>query len=417
MLKRKDVVSAILPVLMLGLFLPLSMSAQVTDVDSAFEQARQLAAGSDYEAARELAGAILEQEPGYVDVQIFFARTFAWEGNYSRARTELNKLVSDHRENADLFAALGSVEFWSGNLQLAAGHLSHSLRLDPEQTGVYLERARVFAALNQGRRAESDLKTARELEPGHEGIEAVERTLEQESRHNRIAVAGRFEHFREGLPDRSQGMIEYHRITGAGPLIVRINYAGRSSETGIQYELESYPAFGENWYAYLSAGYSDSFLFPEYRIGAELYRSLPNAFEVSGGFRYLSFRDEDVLIYTGSVGKYWRNWFFNLKPYVNFQDEGGSTAFNLTARRYFSNQYNFLSLMAGYGFATDDSRLAEGAGTTELLKSRYAGIRANRQFGNTLQVFGEIKITEQEFPFTDDFITLYTAETGLRFSF
>jgi YaiO family outer membrane protein len=417
LLNRRYYRLALLTALIAGMLYPVSGSAQIGDAEQAFEQARQMASASDIKAARELAVQILHSNPDYHEVRIFVARTYAWEGKYSQARSELNRVLSSDGENAEAYFALGSVEYWSGNLQLAIRHLTQSLNLNPDYSDVYIQRARVYAALNQGRRARSDLKKAAEIEPGHADIETVERSLQQQSLLNQIVAANRYEHFREGLPDRNQFYFEYHRYTGMGPLIARLNYADRSSQKGAQFELESYPVFGEKWYAYLNVGYSSSFLFPEFRSGAELYRVMPNAFELSAGFRYLSFQDNEVLIYTASVSKYWRDWFFSMRPYLNFQDGDIHTSFNLTARRYFSHQHNYLSLLAGYGFATDDSRLAEGGGSARLLESRNAGIQANRRLGNHMQVFGEVKVTEQEFPFTSDFITILTANAGLRIGF
>lgn len=83
----------------LAVWMPFNIAAQnvatsqdstITDVDGAFMQARQLAFDGEREEARELAYAILEVPPEYLDVRILVARTYSWDGRYEEARRELD---------------------------------------------------------------------------------------------------------------------------------------------------------------------------------------------------------------------------------------------------------------------------------------------------------------------------------------
>jgi YaiO family outer membrane protein len=130
--------------------------------------------------------------------------------------------------------------------------------------------------------------------------------------------------------------------------IGRVNYAHRFDASAWQFEGDLYPRFGRG-YAYLSAAYSPDESFPEWRLGGEVFLSLPAAFEVSAGVRELRFEDDDVRIWTGSVGKYVGNYYTSVRPYVSDRDEGTATTVIWTTRRYLADADNYLGLSLGYG--------------------------------------------------------------------
>lgn len=404
--------------LSLLLFIPGFVAGQqITDVDSTFQEARELASEGNYSEARELANAILEVAPDYYGVQVFVARTYAWENRYREARSELNLVIAKSPGHADAHAALADVEFWSGNMQPAIRHITRAIHLQDDLADYYIRRAQIYIELQQYSLAGYNLRRAESLDSGNDQIARLEDALSNRLRRNIIAAGVRYDRYREDLPDRNQLYMEYHRITNRGPVIARFNYADRASRGNIQGEIEAYPTFSRNWYAYLNVGYSSGSLFPEFRAGAELYRSLPIAFETSVGFRHLKFTDDAVLIFTGSLSKYWKSWFFSFKPYFNTQESGLTTSYNFTARKYFSTPGTYVSLLGGFGFTADETRLAEGTADARLLTSRYTGIRGNKLFAEQFQVFGEVKVTNQELPFSDQFFLLYTIEAGIKYTF
>jgi YaiO family outer membrane protein len=130
--------------------------------------------------------------------------------------------------------------------------------------------------------------------------------------------------------------------------IARVNYAHRFGASAWQFEGEAYPRF-KGGYAYLSAAYSADESFPEWRLGGEVFAALPAGFEASAGVRELRFREDDVRIWTGSLGKYAGNYWTSLRPYVSDGDDGTSATFVLTTRRYLPDADNFVGLTVGYG--------------------------------------------------------------------
>jgi YaiO family outer membrane protein len=139
-----------------------------------------------------------------------------------------------------------------------------------------------------------------------------------------------------------------------GSFTARVNRARRFGLEGWQTEVDAYPRFGRHGYAYVNAGYSADALFPEWRLGAEYFASLPRAWEASLGFRHLRFEGDPVTLYTGSVAKYHGDDWFSLRPYVRKKPEGLSASASVTARRYGVDADNFMGARIGYGTTPAD---------------------------------------------------------------
>lgn len=235
---------------------------------------------------------------------------------------------------------------------------------------------------------------------------------------NMAAFGLAYDHYDDDNLEAWQKMFfEYRRYTGIGPVITRLNVGHRFDITDYQGEIDFWPEFNQNWYGYFNFGYSDGDLFPELRLGAEIFRALPKGFEASLGLRYLKFSEDDVVIFTGSVGKYLGNWLLIGRPYFAPKDSGLSTSFTIMARRYLGNPDTFSTLMAGFGFSPDERRFLDGETDERILKSRFIGLRTNHLISNRFELFGEIKSTWQEFLFSDDYIRILTFEMGARYRF
>ena len=226
-----------------------------------------------------------------------------------------------------------------------------------------------------------------------------------------------FDHYGDDLEDWQKMYIEYRRITSGGPIIGRLNIGHRFDITDYQGEIDYWPEFNDKWYSYFNIGVSGGDLFPEFRAGAELYRALPNGFESSLGFRYLKFSEDDVIIFTGSVGKYIGNWLLIGRPYFTPQDSGVSSSFTILARRYLGIPDNFVSLLAGFGFSPDERRFLDGQADNRFQKSRYVGVQTNYLILKQFELFGLLKLTWQEFPTTQSFTKITTFEMGGRYRF
>lgn len=169
-----------------------------------------------------------------------------------------------------------------------------------------------------------------------------------------------------------------HR-TERGSLIGRLNYANRFGSNGTQFEVDAYPRLTSSIYAYMSAGYSGSGIFPTWRSGGELFTSLPDAWEASLGYRQLRFSGVPTTLFTGAVGRYIGNSWLSLRPYMHSSSSGTSASLSLTGRTYNADGDHFLGARVSFGNAPPDLASVDAASVARL-----------RDFSASLQGSGDL---------------------------
>lgn len=208
-----------------------------------------------------------------------------------------------------------------------------------------------------------------------------------------VGASWNHETFRGTLSDWNLYSVELKRKNARGSIIGRVTHGDRFDRTGQQFEIDAYPKLAPGVYAYLNAGYSDDPIFPNHRLGAQIYKSLPRSWEASLGLRWLDFESRDVTIWTGSVGKYRRNWYFSAQPYVSDKDTGTSASLHGIARRYFRTGDDYFGVRAGYGEVPEqDIRLENPAD----LVSWSARVEGKRRITPTWIINGSVGVRDEE---------------------
>ena len=186
-----------------------------------------------------------------------------------------------------------------------------------------------------------------------------------------------------------------------GSSLLRINYANRFGTSGIQGEIDLYPRIVSGVYGYLNYGYSSSSLFPAHRVGAEIFSRLPHSFETSAGIRFLRFTPNNIMIYTGSLGWYYKNLWISFRPFITPDPLAGtSVSTGLTVRRYFGNPEDYLELSGGIGYSPEIRLLqsAEGLSTNEIytLKSQTVGLGFQKRIRSNMTIVVSTNLAHQE---------------------
>ncbi len=185
-----------------------------------------------------------------------------------------------------------------------------------------------------------------------------------------------YQNFRGDIDPWHTAAITAGRRAAFGSLLARLNVARRFGETGTQVELDAYPRLWSGTYAYLNVGRSTSPIFPGWRSGAELFSSLPDAFEASLGYRQLRFGGAPVTLFTGSVGKYTGNYWLSLRPYVRSRSTGTSASASLTVRRYGEDADNYLGARVGFGSTPSDQLAPDQVDRTSSFGASVQGSRS-----------------------------------------
>lgn len=323
------------------------------DPDEGFKQAREMAFDKKRAEAQVLLISILEKYPTYLDVRSFLASTYAWDGEYKKARKQYEMILKeDPKRRRDWVAAINN-EFW-GDSPYHAGELVDKALVHFEND----EEFRLFEAVVQEKtqhRKEALRIVEKVLEENPENENAIKykEKLTFLLSYNSIGIRTAVNIYARNERDMMEYYtINYGRDTKYGSLIAKVNVDRRFGDTGVQYELDLYPRIANGLYAYVSGGYSNTSLFPQWRYGFELYKNLPKSFEVSLGFRGLEYTDTTI-IYTGSVGWYTGNAYWSFRTYLTPGGAGTSKSGTLTYRKYRADADNYFGVGVGIGFSPE----------------------------------------------------------------
>lgn len=351
-----------------------------------FEEAKNYAFNSERAKARAICRAILAK--GYdSDVSILMGRTYAWDQQYDSARVVLQNVLVQNPNNTDALSALADVEYWNDRYPKALEYCDRILEINPENETVQYQKARILNSAEQYNEAAGVLESIlRKNSANSDAIRLLEK-VRLELMKNKVSINYTYDYFNNSAYEKDPWQLvylQYARKTSLGTVIGRVNYANRFDQNAMQLEADAYPKISENDYLYLNYGYSDASIFPDHRGGFEWNRSFPKAFEGSLGGRILHFQgSKRVIIYTGSVGKYFGNYWFSLRPFVTPGSDGTSVSTYLIVRRYFSDPENYIGLRLGVGSSPDERRLLlNEPNQSAQLKSKSVKLDYNHIFNN-----------------------------------
>lgn len=337
--------------------------ANAQSSDDLFSEARNLGFNGQRAAARTLCYKALEQSPTYTDIWIFLGRLYAWDDRYDSAQFCLEKAISLSPDYLDAYSALSDVYLWSDQYSAAIKVIDISLEKDSTDQEMHLKKARAYTNLKEYENANKEIYKILAQNPQNEKALALQNTIQRNVEVNRIGLTYDYDYFDKVFDPWHLASLSYSRRTNKlGTLVARVNYAYRFGTSGQQFEMDAYPGISDKMYMYLNVGVGNSGLFPTYRWGASLFRSLPRSFEAELGIRQLQY-DSPTWIFTGSVGKYWKNYWFSLRPNYVPNSVGGSFSLNFTTRYYIKDADDFIEVLVGTGVAMEELQVNSGDGS------------------------------------------------------
>ncbi len=388
--------------IVLFFLITIKISAQETESsDELFTKARKLAFDDkNYTKAIALTKQALKQSPDYADIRIFLGRLYTWTDKPDSARIEFKKVLEKNQGYEDLYLAYGSLEYWNNNSEEAFKIVSEGLKYNEKSESLLLLGAKIFLDLRKFEEANITLRHLLKLNPNFTEARALAGSTGNIGSKNKIGFSYDYVYFDKQFDDPWHlGSIDYSRQTGIGSLTARVNFANRFKTNGTQFELDFYPRISETFYAYVSGGYSGNVgVFPEYRAGFSLYANLPSAFEAEAGFRMLSFSDQ-TWIYTGSIGKYYKSFWFNLRTFLTPSNNSISQSVAFSTRYYFGGANDYLSFGIGTGLSPDNPRnnLLYNNGNTYKLKSNNISLGYRKSIKTTNILFFKASLENQEY--------------------
>lgn len=335
-----------------------ALSAQELSSDELFTRARNEAfENKNYPAAVELAKQALNQSPDYTDISIFLGRLYTWDKNVASAREVFRGLEQKEVRDEDFYLAYASLEYWNDDYAKALEILEKGLQYNAKSEALWMLKAKIHNSADEYEASQVAINQLLELNAENAEARAMLVQLQSLTAKNSVGISYGFTHFDTQFDqDWHTAGLSYKRATKLGSVILKGNYAYKFGESGTQVELEAYPRISPTFYLYLGAGFSgDVGIFPKYRTGASLNANLPKSFEAEIGYRQLYF-SENILLYTAAIGKYYKNWWFNLRTYITPDSSNISHSYTATARYYTKGAQDYFSVQAGTGISPDDNR-------------------------------------------------------------
>jgi YaiO family outer membrane protein len=337
------------------------------DPDVTFETARKLAFNGARKQAQDSLIMLLKKYPNYHDIRSFLASTYSWDGNYKLAKKEFQYVLEKDSKNETTWVAAINNELWSEAPFSALEMANQALEYFPNSEEILLVKAK---AEENSQNPEDALKTVQEIlnkNPNNKEATEFKESLNQSLRFNAIGISSSVDLYSEVFDPMQFYTLKYKRQTKYGSIIAKGNFSRRFNDNGAQFEVDLYPKIAKGLYAYLNIGFSNSYLYPEVRFGAELHQSLPHSFEISLGMRSLKYTST-TNIYTGSIGWYTGNSYWSFRPYFTPGDSGTSTSGTLNYRKYSSDADNYFSIAAGIGFSPELYRFNFEGNEDEIIK-------------------------------------------------
>lgn len=332
------------------------LSAQTPSADELFQQARVAAFDKkNYSDAVQLSKDALAITPDYADIRIFLGRVYTWTDKKDSARHCFEEVLNQHPENEDACAAYADLEYWNDTPSKALEICDKGLAFHPGSKELLMKKAKCLMDLKRFAEGQKVLTWLLESDPQNAKARSILENLKDQAAKNKIGISYDFVSFDKQFSDPWHLVsIDYSRSTKVGSFTGRINYANRFKTNGVQFEADAYPRISKTFYGYVNGGISNkNGVFPQYRAGFSLYANLPESIEAEGGFRYLYFSNA-TWIYTASVGKYFKKYWFNLRTYLTPSSHAISNSYSFTTRYYFTGT-DYIGFGAGTGISPDET--------------------------------------------------------------
>ncbi|WP_366182458.1 YaiO family outer membrane beta-barrel protein [Flavobacterium ovatum] len=388
--------------------------------DTSFETARKLAFNDQRKQAQDTLVNILTKYPNYSDIRTFLATTYAWDGNYKKARKEFAYVIKNDAKSHENWVAAIKNESWSNSYYDAITMADNALKVSPDDAEILLLKASALENTTKQIEALEIVEAILEKNPNDTKAQEYKASLNQTLRKNTVGLRSSVDIYSDVFDPMQYHTLKLSRLTKYGSVIAKVNFNRRFNENGTQFEVDLYPRIIKGLYAYMNFGVSDSFLFPDIRYGAELYKSLPHSLELSLGFRSLQYTTT-TNIYTGSLGWYTGNNYWSVRPYLTPGDGGLSTSGTLNYRRYRSNADNYWSTTVSMGFSPEiyQFKVDNNENTIVNLQSQRFNLGYYFTTNKNRNAWGaQFDITHQEISFDPGsyfWIYSFTVSWDLRF--
>jgi len=333
--------------------------AQARPSEVVLREAREAVGDGHPSTALRLLETQLKANPRDVDARLLYGLVLSWSGLYDEARRELEGVLAQAPNYTDARVALANVEWWSRHYDRLYAVASDGKKRQPDDTRWLVYEARALDGLGRPADAQRSVNQVLQRDPGHVQARALGERLDAQLRPWHAQLTHTVDWFDDDRESWLETSATIGRRTPVGAVLTRVSYSERFGLTDTQVEVEAYPRIRPGTYGYVNVGGSvDRRLYPENRVGLELYQALGRGFEASGGWRRLQF-STTTNIYVGTLTKYAGQWMITGRAFYIPSDIKDSSSYFGAVRRYFgADGTSFWGASYGHGFSREEIRNA-----------------------------------------------------------
>ncbi len=366
------------------------------DPDISFKNARDLANNNNRKQAQDTLLFVLSEYPDYHEVRSYLATTYSWDGEYKRAEKEFEYVLDKEKKNKEIWIAAIKNQIWANFPIKALDLISLALIEFPNDSELLLLKATAEQNNNKLYDASNTIEDVLKQDANNKEAITFKSNLNAKMFKNMTGVIASVDLHSIDIKPIQYYSLRYARFSKYGSFFAKVNLNHNFNQNGIQYELEAYPKITKDLYAYANIAYSDSPLFPEFKYGAELFKTINKKFEASLGIRTLQY-SKITNFYTGSFSWYNGNNLWSFRTYVTPKDEGTSLSGVFIYRKYRKDADNYFGAVIGFGYSPEVNQLNFNNPVIFNVKSQKLNLNYYFTSSNNKHAFGtQLGVTHQE---------------------
>lgn len=428
--------------IMLLIFLAFALKVKGQNMDNtvpSFETAYALAYEGNTNTAHNMLYNLVNEPETEIKTSVLWASTLSWRGDYDLARSEFNTILSKNKTNREAWISAVKNELYAKNYATALGlankalvHIENDQELKRLQTvatdgikGTEYNQDGWFNIESTVNTKFTDSKNSSAV-PNETNVAEIENVhvtpVTEEKLKNTVMVNSSVTFYDQRFDPITTSSISYKRQTPYGAIIPRINNSNRVGKNGIQLDLDLYPKIAKGFYAYINYGYSESDLYPNHKMGGDVYYNHKSGIEFSAGGRFINFATKDVKSITNSLGYYTGNYYFSLRSYITPESDNlTNVSGNLLVRKYLKDAKNYMGVNVGVGFSPELRQFTSGdqllAETLLYIESQRLSFEYQFTSKNNLSAYRtNVGVLRQEQSF-DPGSYFYSISAGLTYEF
>ena len=298
--------------------------AQSASRDETIQKIRNEVRAQNFEAALDLARALVKQNPRDWEARNWIARIQSWRGNFQSAEELYRQIIRDHPGDAEAALGLADVLVWQGKLDGAREVLLSLEKQRPNDLEVLVRLGRVLVAQNRPAKARRYFRKVLQIDPNNEEVKKALTGIS-----DRRSFELETGYFLEGydFARNTNGTFtqlayrDYDRKTVLGGF----QYQNKFGENDLRFTLGgTYRALRRSYIrGEVSVSPRGEFVEPNQDYTFEVTQGLSHGVAGGAAIRYLNFRNANVVIPAGIV-----EWDAREKLHIYLRYAPAGTAFN-----------------------------------------------------------------------------------------